>query len=153
MCGRLNNSFDPVKAMFLPDRYIQGGCPKCGAPEQYGDACEVCGAVYNATELINPRSTLTGATPVLAKSDHYFFRLSDPRCVAYLRAWLSGGSTRTGRRFRLKSQIRSGSGWAKKQTPNWPTGISRVTPRTLESRFPTPQTNIFTSGLMHRSDT
>jgi methionyl-tRNA synthetase len=85
--------FDPVKAMFLPDRYIQGGCPKCGALDQYGDACEVCGAVYNATELVNPRSTLTGATPVLAKSDHYFFRLSDPRCVAYLRAWLSGAST------------------------------------------------------------
>jgi len=88
--------FDPVKAMFLPDRYIQGGCPKCSAPDQYGDACEVCGAVYNATELINPRSTLTGATPVLARSDHYFFRLSDPRCVAYLKAWLSGVSAQDG---------------------------------------------------------
>ena len=82
--------FDPVKAMFLPDRYIQGACPKCATPDQYGDACEQCGAVYSATELISPRSTLTGATPVLAKSDHYFFRLSDPRCVAYLRQWLQG---------------------------------------------------------------
>jgi len=85
--------FDPVKAMFLPDRYIQGGCPQCGAPDQYGDACEVCGAVYNATELLNPRSTLTGAVPILARSEHYFFRLSDPRCVDFLRTWLIGAPT------------------------------------------------------------
>ena len=82
--------FDPVKAMFLPDRYIRGGCPRCAAPNQYGDACEVCGAVYNATELLAPKSTLTGATPVLARSEHYFFRLSDPRCVRFLRQWLAG---------------------------------------------------------------
>ncbi len=79
--------FDPVKAMFLPDRFIKGECPKCGAQDQYGDSCEVCGAVYNPTELKNPYSTLTGATPVMKSSEHYFFRLSDPRCIDYLQRW------------------------------------------------------------------
>lgn len=79
--------FDPVKAMFLPDRYIKGECPKCHAKDQYGDSCEVCGAVYAATELINPYSTLTGATPVMKSSEHYFFRLSDPKCRDFLRGW------------------------------------------------------------------
>lgn len=79
--------FDPVKSMFLPDRYIKGECPKCHAKDQYGDSCEVCGAVYAATELINPYSTLTGATPVMKSSEHYFFRLSDPKCRDFLRQW------------------------------------------------------------------
>jgi len=79
--------FDPVKSMFLPDRYIKGECPKCHAKDQYGDSCEVCGAVYAATELINPYSTLTGATPVMKSSEHYFFRLSDPKCRDFLREW------------------------------------------------------------------
>lgn len=79
--------FDPVKAMFLPDRYIKGECPKCGAKDQYGDNCEVCGAVYSPTELKNPYSTLTGATPVLKNSDHYFFQLSSQRCIDFLREW------------------------------------------------------------------
>jgi methionyl-tRNA synthetase len=80
--------FDPVKNMFLADRYIKGECPKCNAKDQYGDACEVCGSVYSPTDLINPYSTLSGATPVRKTSDHYFFRLSDPRCVEFLKAWL-----------------------------------------------------------------
>ncbi len=79
--------YDPVKQMFLPDRYIKGECPKCGAKDQYGDACEVCGAVYAPTELRNPYSTITGAAPVRRSSEHYFFRLSDPACVEFLRAW------------------------------------------------------------------
>ena len=79
--------YDPVKSMFLPDRYIKGDCPKCGAKDQYGDACEVCSAVYAPTDLNNPYSTLTGATPVMKSSEHYFFRLSDPKCVEFLRAW------------------------------------------------------------------
>ena len=79
--------FDPVKSMFLPDRYIKGECPKCHAKDQYGDSCEVCGAVYAATELIDPYSTLTGATPVMKSSEHYFFRLSDPKCRDFLRGW------------------------------------------------------------------
>ena len=80
--------FDPVKGMFLADRYIKGECPKCHAKDQYGDACEVCSSVYAPTELINPYSTLSGATPVLKTSDHYFFKLSDEKCVAYLKEWL-----------------------------------------------------------------
>jgi methionyl-tRNA synthetase len=79
--------YDPVKNMFLPDRYIKGECPKCGAKDQYGDSCEVCSAVYAPTDLKNPYSTLTGATPVLKSSDHYFFQLSDPKCVEFLREW------------------------------------------------------------------
>jgi methionyl-tRNA synthetase len=79
--------FDPVKAMFLPDRYIKGECPKCGTKDQYGDACENCSSVYSPTDLINPYSTLSGATPVLKTSEHFFFRLSDPQCVAFLQEW------------------------------------------------------------------
>ena len=79
--------YDPVKSMFLPDRYIKGECPKCGAKDQYGDSCEVCSAVYAPTDLKQPYSTLTGATPVMKSSEHYFFRLSDPKCVEFLRAW------------------------------------------------------------------
>jgi len=79
--------FDPVKNMFLPDRYIKGECPKCGAKDQYGDSCEVCSAVYSPTELKNPYSTLTGATPVLKSSEHYFFQLSNPKCTEFLREW------------------------------------------------------------------
>ncbi len=83
--------FDPVKSMFLPDRYIKGECPKCGAPDQYGDNCEVCGAVYSPTDLKNPTSTLSGAKPVLKSSEHYFFKLSDPRCVEFLERWTQDG--------------------------------------------------------------
>jgi len=89
--------YDPVKGMFLADRYIKGECPKCGAKDQYGDACEVCSSVYSPTDLVNPYSTLSGAKPVLKSSDHYFFRLSDPRCVSFLREWM--GSER------LQSQV------------------------------------------------
>ncbi|HVO06373.1 MAG TPA: methionine--tRNA ligase, partial [Burkholderiaceae bacterium] len=83
--------FDPVKGMFLPDRYIKGECPRCGTKDQYGDNCENCGAVYAPTELKNPYSTLTGARPELRTSEHYFFRLSDPRCVEYLKNWTQDG--------------------------------------------------------------
>ena len=82
--------FDPVKGMFLPDRYIKGECPKCHAKDQYGDSCEVCGAVYAPTDLIDPYSTLTNTRPVLKSSDHFFFKLSDPRCVAFLQDWTTG---------------------------------------------------------------
>ncbi|AMP16471.1 methionine--tRNA ligase [Collimonas pratensis] len=82
--------FDPVKNMFLPDRYIKGECPKCGAKDQYGDSCEVCSSVYAPTDLKNPYSTLTGATPVMKSSEHFFFRLSDPQCVEFLRGWALG---------------------------------------------------------------
>jgi methionyl-tRNA synthetase len=77
--------YDPVKAMFLPDRFIKGECPKCGTKDQYGDACESCGAAYAPTDLKNPYSAVSGAKPELRSSDHYFFKLSDPRCQEFLR--------------------------------------------------------------------
>lgn len=80
--------YDPVKNMFLADRYLKGECPNCHSKDQYGDACEVCSSVYSPTELINPYSTLSGVTPVRRSSDHYFFRLSDPRCVEFLTKWI-----------------------------------------------------------------
>jgi methionyl-tRNA synthetase len=78
--------FDPVKQMFLSDRYIKGECPKCGAKDQYGDSCESCGAAYAPTDLKNPVSAVSGAKPELKSSDHYFFKLSDPRCQDFLRS-------------------------------------------------------------------
>jgi methionyl-tRNA synthetase len=85
---RIEQFYDPVKGMFLADRYIKGECPNCGAQDQYGDACENCSSVYAATELRNPYSTLSGATPVLKSSEHHFFRLSDPGCKRFLAGWL-----------------------------------------------------------------
>jgi methionyl-tRNA synthetase len=79
--------YDPVKGMFLADRYIKGECPKCGTKDQYGDNCENCGAVYAPTDLKHPYSTLSGATPVLKSSEHYFFQLSSSRCVDFLKEW------------------------------------------------------------------
>ena len=73
--------------MFLPDRYIKGECPKCGTKDQYADACESCGVFNAPTDLKNPYSTVSGATPVRKTSDHFFFRLSDPACVAFLQEW------------------------------------------------------------------
>jgi methionyl-tRNA synthetase len=89
--------FDPEKGMFLPDRFIKGECPKCGAKDQYGDNCEVCGSVYAPTDLKNPYSALSGATPVLKTSEHFFFKLSDPRCVEFLESWTQDG--------RLQSEV------------------------------------------------
>ena len=86
--------FDPEKNMFLPDRFIKGTCPKCGEKDQYGDNCENCGAVYAPTDLINPYSALSGATPVLKSAEHFFFKLSDPRCVAFLEDWIQSNNAR-----------------------------------------------------------
>jgi methionyl-tRNA synthetase len=83
----IEQAYDPVKEMFLPDRFIKGECPKCGAKDQYGDNCEKCGATYSPTDLKNPFSVVSGATPIKKISDHYFFKLSDPRCEAFLREW------------------------------------------------------------------
>ena len=95
--------YDPVKGMFLPDRYIKGECPKCGAKDQYGDSCEKCSAVYAPTDLKNPYSVLSGATPEMRSSEHFFFRLSDPQCVEFLREWTEG-LDRHGKK-RLQSEI------------------------------------------------
>jgi methionyl-tRNA synthetase len=82
--------YDQVKGMFLPDRYVKGECPKCHAKDQYGDACEVCGSAYEPTDLINAYSTLSGVAPVRKSSDHYFLKLSDSKCQTFLREWLNG---------------------------------------------------------------
>jgi len=83
--------YDPEKQMFLPDRYIKGTCPKCGTPDQYGDNCENCGATYAPTDLIDPYSVVSGATPVLKDSEHYFFELS--KFEGLLRDWFAGKYT------------------------------------------------------------
>jgi methionyl-tRNA synthetase len=84
--------YDPVKNMFLPDRFIKGECPKCHAKDQYGDNCEVCGAAYAPTDLINPFSAVSGAKPELRNSDHYFFKLSAASCQQFLREWTRSGA-------------------------------------------------------------
>jgi methionyl-tRNA synthetase len=87
--------YDPIKSMFLPDRFIKGECPKCHAKDQYGDNCEVCGAAYAPTDLINAYSAVSGAKPELRDSDHYFFKLSDKRCQEFLRLWTKSDTLQT----------------------------------------------------------
>ncbi len=84
---KIKQMFDTEKQMFLPDRFIKGECPKCMAKDQFGDACEVCGATYNPTELVNPKSELSGKTPITKESDHHFFLLSNKKCVSFLKQW------------------------------------------------------------------
>ena len=84
--------YDPVKNMFLPDRYIKGECPRCGTADQYGDSCESCGATYAPTDLKNPYSVVSGSTPERRTSEHYFFRLSDDRCREFLKQWTRSGA-------------------------------------------------------------
>ncbi|MGZ8245057.1 methionine--tRNA ligase [Methylomagnum sp.] len=81
--------FDPVKEMFLPDRFIKGECPRCHAKDQYGDSCEACGATYSPTDLINPYSAVSGAAPVRKESVHYFFKLG--KCEEFLKTWTRAG--------------------------------------------------------------
>ncbi len=85
----IQQAYDPEKNMFLPDRLIRGECPRCGTHDQYGDNCEACGATYSPTELKNPRSTLSGATPIEKSSEHYFFRLT--HYEKFLREWTRAG--------------------------------------------------------------
>lgn len=98
--------FDPERQMFLPDRYIKGECPKCGAADQYGDNCEVCGAAYAPTDLKNPRSVVSGAVPELRESEHYFFEL--PKFEAFLREWLSKDVAHSGVRAKLAEWLDGG---------------------------------------------
>ncbi|GHD58500.1 methionine--tRNA ligase [Jeongeupia chitinilytica] len=90
----ISQLYDPQKNMFLPDRFVKGECPKCGAKDQYGDNCEVCGATYQPTELKNPYSAVSGATPVLRDSEHFFFRLGE--CEDFLKGWTTGATTVNG---------------------------------------------------------
>lgn len=89
----ISQAFDPLKQMFLPDRYVKGTCPKCGAKDQYGDNCEVCGATYSTTDLIDPVSAISGAKPIEKDSEHYFFDL--PRFESLLKEWTRGGHLQT----------------------------------------------------------
>lgn len=111
--------YDPVKGMFLPDRYIKGECPVCHAKDQYGDACEVCSSVYSPTELISPYSTLTGATPELRSSEHFFFKLSDPKVVDFLKTWTQDGKLQP-------EMARKASEWFEAGMADW--DISREAP-------------------------
>jgi methionyl-tRNA synthetase len=86
----ISQLYDPEKGMFLPDRFVKGTCPKCKSPDQYGDNCEVCGATYSPTELIEPKSVVSGATPVMRDSEHFFFDL--PEFSAMLQAWTRSGA-------------------------------------------------------------
>lgn len=95
--------YDSVKGMFLPDRYVKGECPSCHAKDQYGDNCEACSSVYSPTDLIEPYSTLSGTRPELRSSEHFFFKLSDPRCVEFLQNWTTG--TAPDGRPRLQSEV------------------------------------------------
>jgi methionyl-tRNA synthetase len=100
--------YDPVKAMFLPDRYIKGECPNCGTPDQYGDNCENCGATYAPTDLKNPRSVVSGATPELRESEHYFFKVGD--FTGQLREWLEGDVAVPGVKAKLREWLDSEGG-------------------------------------------
>lgn len=98
--------FDPERQMFLPDRYIKGECPKCSTPDQYGDNCENCGATYSPTDLKNPRSVVSGATPVLRDSEHYFFQLG--QFTEFLSDWMKGDVANSGVKAKLREWIDSG---------------------------------------------
>ena len=99
--------YDPVRGMFLPDRYVKGECPNCGSPDQYGDNCEVCGKAYAPTDLKNPRSVVSGATPELRESEHYFFELG--KFDAFLREWLAQpGVANAGVRAKLDEWLQGG---------------------------------------------
>jgi len=100
--------FDPAKGMFLPDRYIKGICPNCGAADQYGDNCEVCGATYSPTELKEPKSVVSGATPELRDSEHYFFEVG--RFEAFLRDWLSKDTMLPGVKAKLMEWLDADGG-------------------------------------------
>lgn len=89
----IEQAFDPEKNMFLPDRFIKGQCPKCKAEDQYGDGCEACGSTYNPTDLIHPRSVLSGATPITKQTEHFFFKLS--HYEDFLKQWTRGDQLQT----------------------------------------------------------
>ncbi len=139
--------YDPVKDMFLPDRYIKGECPKCGTKDQYGDACENCGSTYAPTELSNPYSVLTGAKPELRTLGAPFL----PSLRSEGRG-IPAGMDRGNRRCSRRSRTRSRNGWAARQRKaSSPTGTSRATRRTSASRFPTRPASTSTSGSTRRS--
>ena len=103
---KIEQAYDPVKEMFLPDRYIKGECPHCGTPDQYGDQCENCFETYSPTDLKNPRSVLSGATPVLKESEHYFFELSKLQTV--VQDWLASAQVHSSVKAKLREWLDAG---------------------------------------------
>ncbi len=95
--------YDPVRGMFLPDRFVKGICPSCGTPDQYGDNCESCGATYSPTELKEPRSVVSGAEPELRESEHFFFELGN--FTGFLREWLAGDVANPGVKAKLREWL------------------------------------------------
>ena len=130
----ISQLYDPEKGMFLPDRFVKGTCPKCKSPDQYGDNCEVCGATYSPTELIEPKSVVSGATPVMRDSEHFFFDL--PSFSEMLQAWTRSGA--------LQIKCRSGLNLACNS------GISPATRLISVLKFRTRRANISMSGWTHR---
>ena len=102
----VRQAYDERAGMFLPDRYVRGGCPKCGAPDQYGDSCEACGATYSPADLVDPTSTLSGTTPVWRESEHLFFALG--RFETMLREWVASGSLQESVRAKLDEWFAAG---------------------------------------------
>ncbi|MBD1575487.1 MULTISPECIES: methionine--tRNA ligase [Vibrio] len=102
----ISQLFDPEKEMFLPDRFVKGTCPKCKAEDQYGDNCDNCGETYSPTDLINPKSAVSGATPVMKDSEHFFFDL--PQFQAMLKEWTRSGSLQTETANKMQEWFESG---------------------------------------------
>ncbi|HEA25822.1 MAG TPA: methionine--tRNA ligase [Ectothiorhodospiraceae bacterium] len=102
----ITQAYDPEKEMFLPDRFIKGCCPKCGAEDQYGDSCEMCGATYNPTDLVDPVSAISGATPIEKDSEHYFFKLGDFEQM--LKSWITESNVQKGIASKLNEWFESG---------------------------------------------
>ncbi len=102
----VRQAYDETAGMFLPDRYVKGGCPRCGTPDQYGDSCENCGATYSPADLVNPLSTVTGTVPVWRESDHLFFRLG--AFEEMLREWLATDALQPGVRAKLQEWFDAG---------------------------------------------
>ncbi|MGM0433547.1 MAG: methionine--tRNA ligase, partial [Pseudomonadota bacterium] len=102
----ITQAYDPEKGMFLADRFIQGTCPRCRAPDQYGDNCEACGATYTPMELIEPKSALSGATPEERESEHFFFTLPD--FADFLRDWTNSGALQPGMANKLAEWLDAG---------------------------------------------
>ena len=115
----IKQSYDPEANLFLPDRFIKGECPKCHATDQYGDNCDNCGATYATTEVINPYSVITGATPIEKDSEHYFFKLND--FDAFLKEWINSGSVQTEIANKMKEWLEDGlSDWdISRDAPYW----------------------------------
>lgn len=134
----ISQLYDPEKGMFLPDRFVKGTCPKCKSPDQYGDNCEVCGATYSPTELIEPKSVVSGATPVMRDSEHFFFDL--PSFSEMLQAWTRSGA--------LQEQVANKmQEWFESGLQQWDISATR---HTLVLKFRTRRANISTSGWTHR---